>query len=353
VRRQLVEWPVPDSLVLSIAAREGRALTRFYGDNFTVNATTGTVVLLGNPAAISRDSAVIVGDTIIYNDSTQILVVRGPHIVLRDPARNASDVEARGVMSYDMLSGRAALHDVCTDTMEGGDRYFLCAGAAAFVRDSVSGRSGMYGHYGSLTTCDDPNPHFHIRANSFKMIFGRFLVARPATFYIADVPIMVFPFIINDLRQGRRSGLLSPRFGLSDVVRNSSSYRRQIEDVGFYWSMNDYMDAKVWLDWRSGSSGTQADPGWIRYRGLLQYKWLDRFLSGQIAVGHSRQATGQTNTSFQLTHQQDFSLKRRLSLDLNYVTSTQLQQQRRCSTPGSWPPSARGPIIRTRWDRSS
>ena len=64
---------------------------------------------------------------------------------------------------------------------------------------------------------------------------------------------MWLPFIFQDMRSGRRSGVLTPRFGVSEMFRNSPTYRRHLENLGYYFAINDYMDAQVALDWRSGA----------------------------------------------------------------------------------------------------
>ena len=85
------------------------------------------------------------------------------------------------------------------------------------------------------------------------------MVARPGVLYIADVPVFWLPFIFQDLRSGRRSGVLTPRFGVSDIVRNSPSYRRQVEGLGYYWAISDYLDAQASFDWRSSADAQYGD----------------------------------------------------------------------------------------------
>ncbi len=324
-KEELVQWGKPDSLLQELTLRKGRTLTRFQSDSMVYDGSGSKITLYGSPAVVQRDSAVIVGDTIIYDDSTQTLTVRGKLIKLRDPSRNEADVEARDSLFYSMATGRADLYSVSTLTMEAGEIYSVKAKDATLIGDSTSGGRRMYGHVGTITTCSDHTPHYHFLAKRFKMVFGRYLVAAPAYFYIADVPVAVIPFLINDLRQGRRSGILTLRAGITDVVRNSSR-GRQVDNLGFYWAMSDYTDAQVWMDWRSGSGGSSNDPGRIRFAAEMQYKLLSRFLMGKLGLAHATMG-GSTNTSIAWSHQQDFSSKQHLSMDLNFVTNTQIQQR--------------------------
>ncbi len=77
------------------------------------------------------------------------------------------------------------------------------------------------------------------------------LVARPVVLYVRDVPILWLPFIFQDIRPGRHSGILIPQFGFNDLVRPSRSYNRQITNIGYYWAPNDYLDFTGRLDWFS------------------------------------------------------------------------------------------------------
>ena len=121
------------------------------------------------------------------------------------------------------------------------------------------------------------------------------MVARPAVLYIGNVPVVWLPFIFQDMREGRRSGLLSPRFGVAELIRNSPSYRRSVENLGWYFAGTDYIDASVWLDWRSSARQTEFDPGLVRYNGELQYKWTNRFLAGEVGAGYETYGDGRRN----------------------------------------------------------
>ena len=86
----------------------------------------------------------------------------------------------------------------------------------------------------------------------------------------ADVPVFWLPFMVQSLSQGRRSGVLMPRFGINDIARTSSRYNRRIEDVGFYWAINDYLGAEVTGDWWANNY-TSLNLG-------FDYNVLSRFL---------------------------------------------------------------------------
>ena len=110
-------------------------------------------------------------------------------------------------------------------------------------------------------------------------------------------------------------------------MRNSPTYRRNVEHVGYYWALNDYMDLSAWLDWRSSAGAITGDPGWLKYNADWNYKWLDRFLGGRIGLAYTSQRDGLTNKAISWSHQQDFSHNSHFNSNLNYVSSTTLQRQ--------------------------
>jgi hypothetical protein len=86
------------------------------------------------------------------------------------------------------------------------------------------------------------------------------------------------------------------------------------------------MGAQVALDWRSGARSTLGDPGWVKINGELQYRWLDRFMTGQLAMFRHSLNDGTTNTGLSWGHSQDFSQNTHLRADVNYVTNTFVQR---------------------------
>ncbi|HET6680565.1 MAG TPA: putative LPS assembly protein LptD, partial [Gemmatimonadaceae bacterium] len=261
-----------------------------------------------------------------YNDSTKIVDAFGDTLVLRDPSQG-DDVVARGSIRYD-LTRRMGTATAVNTAVQSGEKWYVQAHRLGFVNDSSStGGNSAYGRGGWLTSCSLTEPHYHFAAREMKLVSEDVLVARPAVLYIGDIPVMWLPFIFQDLRSGRRSGLIPPRFGVSDIVRNNPGYRRQIEEFGYYFALSDYMDARLTMDWRSGAGSNDRDPGFLRFNGTWNYNWLNRFMQGSMGLSYLTQSDGLTNKSISWRHSQEFSRTSRLSLDANYVTSTRIQRQ--------------------------
>lgn len=323
----LIKWEDPDSVTTALLEKKGYDVTRYQGVKVTFNAKARTLYLEGKPAGVGRGATLLIGDTITYNDSTKVVLALGDTIVLRDPSRGSADIIATDRLRYNVESRRGSVTNIST-SVESGETWYVFGAAAGFVNDTTGGRSTrFYAKNGSITSCDDSIPDYHFQAKEIKLISKNLLVARPAVLYIGDVPVFWLPFIFQDMRSGRRSGLLTPRLGINEIFRNSPSYRRHLENLGYYFAFSDYMDAQVSMDWRSGASGSSGDPGWLRLNGQWQYRWLDRFLTGRVGVSQTWQRDGFRNTGISWGHQQDFSQSSHLTTDINYVTSTRLQRQ--------------------------
>ena len=323
----LIKWEDADSLTTSLLERKGYDITRYQGAKVTFNAKARTLYLEGAPAGVGRGATLLIGDTITYNDSTKVVLARGDTLILRDPSRGSADVVAIGAMTYNVESRRGTVTNIST-SVESGETWYVFGAAAGFVNDTTAGRSTrFYAKNGSITSCDDSIPDYHFESKEIKLISKNLLVARPAVLYIGEVPVFWLPFIFQDMRSGRRSGLLTPRLGVNEIFRNSPSYRRHVDNIGYYFAFSDYMDAQVFMDWRSGAAGSEGDPGWFKVNGEWRYRWLDRFLTGRIGLSRLWQRDGDRNTAVSWQHQQDFSQASHLTADINYVTSTVLQRR--------------------------
>jgi hypothetical protein len=322
--RREITWNQPDSVMSALLSRSGYSVTRYQGNAVQLVAPQNLMLLRGN-AQVSRDSAILVGDTIRFNDSTQVVEAVGDTVWLRDPARGPDDIIGRRLLRYDVTTREGIAYGVST-AVESGERWIVHGDVTAFKGDTLPGGSSTFYAQGArFTACQDPNPHFHFATNEIKMISQNILVARPAVMYIADIPVLWLPFIFQDVRSGRRSGLIPPRIGFSDIIRNRSNYRRTIEDFGFYFALTDYVDTELTMDWRS-DAGTAVDPGWVKFNSRTRYVWRDRFLSGDLGVSYHFLRDGSSNQQYSLRHDQKFSQRTSVNASLNYVTNTRVQR---------------------------
>ncbi|MCE2802121.1 MAG: twin-arginine translocase subunit TatC [Gemmatimonadetes bacterium] len=324
----LVDWAPDDSVIRALMARRGYTAVRYQAGQVRFEAAGRVMTLQRDStarAAVQRDSTLLVADRIAYSDSIKRVTARGDTIVMRDPSRG-DDILGHEELVYDVERREGRTRDFSTIAKAGED-WKVMAHQAAFASDTAADRNTVYGRDGVITSCLDSVPHYHFLAKELKRVSGSTLVARPAILYVQDVPVLWLPFIFQDIRSGRRSGIIPPRMGFAELVRNSPTYRRTVENLGYYFAINDYIDAQVSMDWRSSARATAQDPGWTRLNGEIRYRWLDRFTSGTLALSQNTLSTGSRNTAISWSHAQEFSSRTRLNTNLNYVTSTQIQRQ--------------------------
>ncbi len=134
---------------------------------------------------------------------------------------------------------------------------------------------------GKYTTCDHPDPHFHIAFRRAKIIPDDKIVSSLAYLVIRDVPTPLFvPFGFFPNRRGQASGILIPSYGES---RNRGFY---LENGGFYWGINDYVDLSLRGDvFSRGSWALRLGSDYsVRYR-----------YSGNINLGYAVNILGERN----------------------------------------------------------
>ena len=323
----------PDSVIARLLAKPGYNVTRYQGDIITFDALTRAMQLTTR-AIVQRDSQLVKSDTIFGGAGQTIRVGSDPSKrgnVFVTPGQ--APILSKGAATYDLNNRRASIAGFKTQVPQSGEVLTITGDRSTVVmtgKDSTAKANGadIYIRDGTVTACDDSIPDYYFKAKEIKRT-GSFVVARPAVLYIGDVPVMWLPFIFQDVRNGRRSGLVAPNIGVSDIVRNSKSYRRSIEGLGYYFAINDYLDSQVSLDWRSsaGDPGlVLGDNGFIRYNGEFRYRWLERYVTGNLAVSETKTGTAD-NTALTWGHQQNFTRNSSLSLNLNLVKNTSLQQQ--------------------------
>ncbi len=300
--------PPPDSFMQALLDRKGYSVTRYRADTVTLFALEKRILLLGD-ARTERDGSTLEAQQIDYRDSLGLLDARGSPMLFSE-----GNVLVGKDIRYYTDSKRGVVTGALTNFDQGGTEWFL---RGSIAQDSSSSR--IYARSGEITSCDLPDPHYHFRAGEVKWIHDQVMVARPTVLYVRDVPVLWLPFVFQDGRPGRHSGILVPRIGISDIVRPSSSYERQITNIGYYWAASDYFDLTARFDW--------LDERYTTLGFLGQYRWLDRFTSGSI--GFSQQWASEGGKSFGLRwdHQQVFSLSSSLNLSLNYVSNSSVVKQ--------------------------
>ncbi|HEX7336244.1 MAG TPA: twin-arginine translocase subunit TatC [Gemmatimonadales bacterium] len=298
-------FAAPDSVLSELMGRTGYQTTRYRSDSATVFVQEQRVFLHGK-ALTERRGSTLEADTITYRRASCILDASG------DPKLfDRGQVLVGQGIRYDTCIRRGIITDALTNFTEGSTVWFLRGNVS---QDSSSNR--IYAAKSEITSCDLPVPHYQFSAREVKWVARSVLVARPVVLYVRDVPILWLPFIFQDMRPGRHSGILIPQFGFNDLVRPTRSYNRTISNIGYYWAPNDYLDFTGRLDWYSNR--------YVQFGLGGQYNWLNRFLRGSVAYSRQQQTGGGSSTALRWDHQQTFDLSTSLNFDINYASNTSI-----------------------------
>ena len=155
--------------------------------------------------------------------------------------------------------------------------------------------------HGTYTTCNlEENPHFGFKFKKSRVIPDSKIVTGPAYMEIEGMPTPLgLPFGFFPNKSGQTSGILIPSYG---EYTNRGFY---LENGGYYWAINEYMDFEIVGDIYSRG-------GWA-VKPNFQYKKRYKY-SGGINLGYAVNIVGTKNapdysksTDFNIrwTHRQD------------------------------------------------
>jgi hypothetical protein len=303
-------FATPDSVAEALIKLRGFRVTRYSADSVQFLPPEKQIRLTGN-SLLERDNSTLQADTVGYDEHNCLLTAAGSPEMF-----DAQGVVVGHGMRYDACNHAGIVGKATTSFPEGSATWYLRGNMAM---DNEENRT--YAAGATITSCDDPDPHYHFEAHEIKFVSKNLMVARPALLYVADVPILWMPFIFQDMRHGRHSGMIPPQFGINDIVRNSPTYHRHISNFGWYWVLGDYADAQVTTDW-------YAQSFWD-VNGRVRYRWLDRFLAGGVSYQELHEVGGATSDRFTWYHQQQFSQSSSLSAGIDYASSSRHLAQRR------------------------
>lgn len=298
-----------DSVMEELLRLSGYSVTEYKATKARFEADSSRLDLRIGAEVLREGQRLAADSGIVFSQLTSIACAYGQPTLSGEGA--AAPVRADS-LCYNVDTKRGIAHGATSEITEG-------ATWIVFSDESFTVGETVYSHGGIFTDCELEEPHYHFGAGELKVIRGDILVARNVTFNFQDVPVFWLPFFAQSMKQGRRSGLLFPRFGVNDIARNSATYNRRIEDVGFYWAISDYLGAEMALDWQANN--------FTSLRGTLDFRHLRRFVAGSMTYRNYWRAEG--GTEFSLASQTDWQPdeRTRLNGNISYVTSTRFVRQ--------------------------
>lgn len=173
---------------------------------------------------------------------------------------------------------------------------------------------------GDFSTCGDTShQHYYFYGRRMVVKPKESVTARPVVLNIGDVPVAVLPMLVSPLKSGRRSGLLTPKFG-GDQVQGF-----YLRNLGFYYAPNDYWDAQLYADVVEGSEARfekSSSTGLVRYN--KRY-----VLDGNVkATTYFENQTPLSDYDISFSHNQNLTPDRRktLSGSGSFVSRRDLRQ---------------------------
>ena len=145
----------------------------------------------------------------------------------------------------------------------------------------------------SLTTCTGKLPDWSFGADSMDIITGNRVVFTGGVFRIRDIPILYIPAGYLPMDQKRKSGLLFPSFGNSDIDGTTINNE-------YFWAIDDQSDATFKMGYRSKRG---FSPG-VEYR-YTPSQTTQGVLSGSLI---DDKITGETFWKLDATHTQDLPM---------------------------------------------
>ena len=304
------QFPASDAVIDSLLKLTGYRVTQYVADTLVVLGDSETIILRGE-ALVDRDGTKLEADSVHYRESSCRLDATGAPRLF-----DQGTVLVGEGMRYDTCIKRGTVLDALTNFQQGGATWYMRGRGLAVD----SGSTRLYGSKSNITSDERPVPGYHFAAGEVKWLNKTLMVARPVVLYVRDVPIIWLPFIFNDIRPGRRSGILVPRFGLNDLVRPTRGYRRHVSNLGYYYVMNDYIDVLGSADWFAGTS--------FSVNGELHYRWLDRFVQGGLSYSRLTELDATAHSDrIGWNHSQSFNSRTRFAANVNYATSARVVQR--------------------------
>jgi lipopolysaccharide assembly outer membrane protein LptD (OstA) len=175
-------------------------------------------------------------------------------------------------MKYNFKTGRGLISSAGTET-EGA--YYTGSKINKVDKDTYFIEDGIF------TTCEDSVPHYYFYSPEMKVIHKQQIVAKWIWMFFGGVPFPIpLPFAVFPIESGRRSGILTPAFGLN------GTYGYYFSRFGYFWAISDYTDWNITADYFTRGSYNLNS----RFRYSKRYSY-----SGNIEGSYSNFKGGETD----------------------------------------------------------
>ncbi len=282
--------------LLQAAEQTGAPGMTIHADVMTHDAATDLIKANGKVEMTWQDMT-MTADEATFNRTSQTLVAKGNVYLVK-----AGDILWGDQLIMDTETGRAE--------MENGQIFMTQGNFRADGKQiAKTGEEDYALRNGGLTTCDAAVPSWKFGATELDVRLEEFATGKNVIFYVKDIPVFYFPYIILPVKRERQSGLLFPKFG-------RSTKRGEFIDIPYYWAISPSQEATIDLDIQTKRGiGLGVDYRYLRNRtsdgsigGYLIYDNNEKKERGQLVQFHKEQISDSFTliTSLNLTSDRTF-----------------------------------------------
>jgi lipopolysaccharide export system protein LptA len=231
---------------------------RYESDKIDYDAEN-RILRLSGKAHVSYQNIQLSADTIVYTMQDNLFTATGSPMLIE-----SKDTTVGDFMAYNIKTKRGRVRSATTHI---DDAYFC---GQKIIK---SQKNELYVDQGDYTTCAVVDtPHFYFYGERIRLIPNEKIISRPVVLNIGGAPVAALPYFIFPIERNRKSGILTPVWGGNPA---GGGY---IDNVGYYYTPNDYMDLTTKARIREFSEFVMEASS--RYN--LRYR-LDGSVSGRYA----------------------------------------------------------------------
>lgn len=230
------------------------------------------IVHLWDEAYVNYQDIQVKGDYITFDFESNLATAVATYDTSGRLKSKATFVQGETTFQYDYLKYNFKTEKgIVKQAVTKEGELFVHGALTKFVSSpDSSGNDVIYNQDAIVTSCNLDHPHFGIRTNKLKVVPEKLAVIGPSRLEIADVPTPLWlPFGFFPIAGGKSSGLILPKsYDLSPV------WGFGMTNIGYYFPINDYLDAKITGDvYLRGSWGINAALNYNK-----KYKYNGQFL---------------------------------------------------------------------------
>ena len=147
-----------------------------------------------------------------------------------------------------------------------------------------------------------------------KVVNKDVLVARNVTLNFGDVPVFWLPFFMQSLKQGRRSGILTPDLQHQRHCPAEQPLQPPHQQRGFVLGCERPLRCAAAMDWYANN--------WTALEGSLDYRFLEQFLDGRMTVRRFWQNNGSRDFTISANNGWQPNERTTIRADGQFATST-------------------------------